>query len=359
MSIQKNNLDFENQNIYVGFDVHKKSWSVTILTDHLTHKTFSQPPKPEILYQYLSKNFPGGNYFSAYEAGFCGYWIHNRLIELGVHSIVVNPADVPTTGYERDQKNDPVDSRKIARALRNGDLREIYVPPIKTLEDRTLVRTRAILVKDITRYKNRIKSFINFHGIEVPDSFLKNSTHWSKRFMDWLATLELKEKSGKESLQAILKAVRELRAIQLDVTKKIRALSKTEAYQKNAELLMTIPGIGLIVAMILLTEIGDIGRFCNIDQFCKFVGFVPSMHDSGEKEISGGLTKRGHRILRTTIIESAWTAARLDPALIKCYNEYCRRMKPNEAITRVGKKLLKRINYVLKNQKPYVHSVVK
>ena len=359
MNTQKNNLDFKNQNIYVGFDVHKKSWSVTIMTEHLTHKTFSQPPKPEILYQYLLKNFPGGNYFTAYEAGFCGYWIHNRLNELGVNSIVVNPADVPTTGYERDQKNDPVDSRKIARSLRNGDLRAIYVPPMKTLEDRTLVRTRATLVKDITRYKNRIKAFINFHGVEVPDSFLKNSTHWSKRFMDWLNSLEMKEKSGKESLQAILKAVNELRAIQLDITKKIRVLSKTEPYQKNVELLMTIPGIGLIVSMILLTEIGDIERFSKIDQFCKFVGFVPSMHDSGEKEASGSITKRGHSILRTTIIESAWAAARLDPALSKCYNEYCRRMKPNEAITRIGKKLLKRINYVLKNQKPYVHSVVK
>jgi transposase len=359
MSTQINKLDFTGQNIYAGFDVHKKSWSVTIMTDHLTHKTFSQDPKPDILHHYLVKNFPGGNYFSAYEAGFCGYWIHNRLKELGVNSIVVNPADVPTTGYERDQKNDPVDSKKIARALRNGELKAIYAPPLKILGDRTLLRTRAILVKDITRYKNRIKSFINFHGIEIPDSFLKNKTHWSKRFMSWLDTIEMKENSGEESLQAIVKAVKELRTILLDVTRKIKALSKTEEYQKNVGLLISIPGIGLITAMILLTELGSIERFSNTDQLCKFVGFIPSMHDSGEKNRHGDLTKRGHSTLRRTIIESTWTAARLDPALMRCYIEYCKRMEPNEAIIRIAKKLLSRISYVLKNQKPYVHAVVK
>ena len=93
MQTRRNELDFKGQNIYVGFDVHLKSWKVTIMTEKLTHKTFSQPPKPEVLYQYLAKNFPGGIYHSAYEANFCGYWIHNSLKEFGVNSIVVNPAD--------------------------------------------------------------------------------------------------------------------------------------------------------------------------------------------------------------------------------------------------------------------------
>jgi transposase len=359
MKTQSNKLDFKGQNIYVGFDVHKKNWSVTVMTEHLTHKTFSQDSKPEILYQYLVKNFPGGNYFSAYEAGFCGYWIHNKLMELGVHSIVVNPADVPTTGSERDQKSDPVDSKKIARALRNKELTAIWVPPIKILEDRTLLRTRAILVKDITRYKNRIKSFINFHGIEIPDSFLRSNSHWSKRFMDWLKTIEMKENSGKESLCAIVRVVEDLRITLLDVTKKIKALSKTEAYHNNVELLRSIPGVGLITAMILLTELGTINRFNNTDQLCKFVGFIPSMHDSGENKNPGNLTKRGHSVLRSLLIESAWTAARLDPVLMKIYHEYCKRMDSNEAIVRIAKKLLKRISYVLKNQKSYVCNVVK
>jgi transposase len=358
MKTQSNKLDFTGQNIYAGFDVHLKHWSVSVMTDHLTHKTFSQPPKPEILFQYLQKNFPGGQYYSAYEAGFCGYWIHNQLMAMGINSIVVNPADVPTTGKERDQKNDPVDSRKLARSLKNGELKGIHVPTLKTLEDRTLVRTRATLVKDITRYKNRIKSFLHFHGIELPEQFLKNKSHWSKRFIEWLDSIEMSEKSGKESIVVMVTIVKNLRSILLETTRKIKALSCTEAYKKNVELLRSVPGIGLITSMMLLTELGGIERFGNTDQLCRFVGFVPSTHQSGENDKSGELTKRGHGILRSALVESSWIAARMDPALMKSYCEYCQRMEPNEAIIRIAKKLLKRISYVLKNQKPYEFRIV-
>ena len=307
----------------------------------------------------LAKNFPGGNYFSAYEAGFCGFWIHNKLKELGVNSIVVNPADVPTTDKERDQKSDPVDSRKIARALRNNELHAIHVPSSKTLEDRTFLRTRAMVVKDITRYKNRIKSFLYFHGIEIPESFIKNNSHWSKRFIDWLDNITMTENSGKESLNIIVSTVKNLRAMLLDITKKIKILSKTETYQKNVELLKNVPGIGLITAMTLLTELETIKRFSNTDQLCRFVGFIPSSHNSGENEKTGNITKRRNDRLRSALIESAWIAARLDPVLMKSYHEYCKRMEPNEAITRIAKKLLKRISYVLKNQKPYELRIIK
>jgi transposase len=358
MKTQSNKLDFTGQNIYAGFDVHLKQWSVSVMTDHLTHKTFSQPPKPEILFQYLQKNFPGGNYHSAYEAGFCGYWIHNQLIAMGINSIVVNPADVPTTGKERDQKTDPVDSRKLARSLKNGELKGIHVPNLKTLEDRTLVRTRAILVRDITRYKNRIKSFLHFHGIELPEQFLKNKSHWSKRFIEWLDSIEMSEKSGKDSLVVIVTIVKDLRSILLVTTRKIKTLSCTEAYQKNVELLRSVPGIGLITSMMLLTELGGIERFGNTDQLCRFVGFVPSTHQSGENDKSGELTKRGHGVLRSALVESSWIATRMDPSLMKSYCEYCQRMEPNKAIVRIAKKLLKRISYVLKNQKSYELRIV-
>jgi transposase len=79
--------------------------------------------------------------------------------------MVVNPADIPTTNKEMVMKDDPRDSIKIARSLRNGDLTPIHVPSITTLADRGLVRTRSLIVKDLTRYKNRIKSFLYFHGI--------------------------------------------------------------------------------------------------------------------------------------------------------------------------------------------------
>ena len=79
MHTQIKDLDFTGQNIYAGIDAHKKSWKVSIYTDVLYHKTFNQPPKPEVLYHYLTKHFPNVTFYSVYEAGFCGFWIHERF----------------------------------------------------------------------------------------------------------------------------------------------------------------------------------------------------------------------------------------------------------------------------------------
>ncbi len=70
-----------------------------------------------------------------YEAGFCGFWIHYRLVGLGIHNIVVNPADVPTTTSEKLRKTDAVDSAKLARSLRAGERKGIYVPPKRVAGD--------------------------------------------------------------------------------------------------------------------------------------------------------------------------------------------------------------------------------
>lgn len=358
METQSNKIDFSNQNIYVGFDVHLKSWKVTIMTEATTYKTFSQDPRPEILNEYLRKHFPGGIYHTAYESGFCGYWIHNKLLSYGIKSNVINPADIPTTDKEKVQKEDMRDSRKIARSLRNGDLTPIYVPTLKTIEDRGLIRTRITLVKDLTRYKNRIKAFIYFHGIEIPQIFSKPGSHWSKRFTNWLENIEIEEESGKIALTLLVAESEHLRISILNITRQIKKLSQSEAYNENVVLLRSVPGIGLLTAMAILTELETINRFNNLDKLCSYIGLVPSTHSSGEQDITGDITPRGHSILRTAIIESAWMAIRNDPALLKSYLDYCKRMEPNKAIVRIAKKLISRIKYVLKNKQPYVLSLV-
>ena len=170
MGILKNTkrIDFTGHNIYVGIDVHKKNWSVCILSDLLEHNYFSQDPDPMLLASHLHKNYPNANYFSCYEAGFCGFWIHQSLVQLGVNNIVINPSDVPTTDKEKKQKRDKLDCRKLAKGLRSQSLHGIYVPNEELLEDRLLVRTRQKLLSDIKRCKCRIKSQLNYFGVKIP-----------------------------------------------------------------------------------------------------------------------------------------------------------------------------------------------
>ena len=71
--IQRNKLDFRGQNIYVGIDVHLKSWSVAILSEHSVMRRFGQDPEPEALHKYWVSDYLGATYFSIYEAGFCSF----------------------------------------------------------------------------------------------------------------------------------------------------------------------------------------------------------------------------------------------------------------------------------------------
>jgi transposase len=358
MEAQVKKIDFTGHNIYAGFDVHLKSWKVTVMTENIVYKTFTQPPTPETLYNYLKNNFPGGTYHSAYEAGYCGYWIHDKLSSYGINSIVVNPADIPTTDKEKVQKEDKRDSRKIARSLSAGILTPIYIPSLQTQRDRSLLRTRSLLVKDLARVRNRIKSFLYFHGITIDNSFQMPQSHWSNRFISWLEGLDLDGGSGKQSIQVLISECKYLRNSILEVTRQIQLLAQMEAYRERVSLLKSVPGIGLITAMTILTEIESIDRFNNLDKMCGYIGLVPSTKSSGENERTGNITPRGHSVLRSAIIESSWTAVRNDPALMKSYLSYLKRMESNKAIVKIARKLLSRIRFVLINNTPYICSTV-
>ena len=205
---QNTRLDFTGQEIYVGLDIGKKSWRVTILTKGFEHKTFSQPPKPEALVGYLHKHFPGARYLCVYEAGYFGFWIHDALRQQGVECIVTHPADVPTKDKERHNRNDKVDARKLARNLRNGELTALYVPERRALEARSLVRTRMGMVKKQTRCKNQVKALLSQYGYTIPDGM--SGSHWSRRFIDWLASLSFESESGKQALHALLEELKHL-----------------------------------------------------------------------------------------------------------------------------------------------------
>lgn len=353
MNLQINKLDFKGTNVYAGIDTHKNSWKVSIWAENIFQKTFVQNPQPEVLYLYLKKNYPGAVYHSAYEASYCGFWIHERLIQLGVKSIVVNPADVPTTDKERKQKEDKRDSRKLAMSLKNGELKSIYIPSRKGQEDRTLIRLRSTLVRDLTRLKNRIKSVLYFYGIDIPEQHISGSKSWSKRFLEWLKAVELTEISGKTSLTLMIEQGEQTRERVYQATLAIRELSKTETYKEQVELLKSVPGIGPMSSMIILTEIEDIKRFNSEGHFNSFIGLIPMTDGSGDKDKIGNITQRKNAVLRNIIVECAWVAIRKDPALLVSYQKLCKRMTPNRAIIRIAKKLSNRIRHVLISKKKY------
>jgi transposase len=351
-------INFSEQNVFVGIDTHLKNWRVSIMLDHIEVKTFSHNPNAEELSRYLKRHYPGGTYYSAYEAGFCGFSVHRLLEKNGIKNIVVNPADIPTTDKERKQKEDKRDSRKIARSLRSGELKAIYVPQETTVEFRSMVRYRKNLVQQIAQNKCRIKSFLNTSGYFIPKELETSSKYWSGRFTQWLRKIETTTDYGKMVLNDLLDNTEFLRTKVLNINKVLRQLSREGEYSDKLQLLCSIPGIGLITAVTFLSEVENINRFKNLDSFCSYVGLIPTTNSTGDKDRTGQITPRSNKPLRTVIIEAAWMASRTDPSLALCFNNLCKRMKKNDAIIRIAKKLLNRIRFVLKNETNYVQAII-
>jgi transposase len=352
---QNNKIDFRNQKFFIGMDVHLKNWKITIRNNGLLLKTFSMNPSAFELYRYLNKHYPGGEYHSVYEAGFSGYWIHRDLIDLGVHSIVVHPADVPTTDKEKKTKTDIIDSQKLARELENGGLKSIYIPDRVHQQLRALQRLRQKQVQHSTRIKNRIKGHLYLNGINIPPRH--EISHWSGPFIRWLKTLEFPAPAGNDYLRLCIEELEICRKRIAQIIKLLRNYSHEYGIEPIVDLLMSVPGIGFVTAIAFYTELIDINRFRNFNCLCAYVGLMPSVHDSGEKESARGITQRRNGILRCLIIEAAWKAIHVDPALLYCFNQLIRRMKKQEAIIRIARKVLNRLRYAWKNRQPYVRMV--
>jgi transposase len=311
---------------------------------------------PEELIGYMKKHYPGGRYVSAYEAGFCGFWIHGALQAGGFTNYVVNPADIPTSDKEKTQKTDSIDSRKICRELAKDNLNGIYIPNLCMQQLRTLCRLRDRAVKHQTRLKNRIRGYLHNYGIQTPNSHEIRA--WSKCFFAWLASLEFAYESGSDCLTLCVEELHQQQVRIKTITRCIKRHIRQYGYEADYKRLLSVPGVGNVLAMTLLCEIMDIHRFKRFDQLKSYVGLIPSVENSGEKVRERGLTRRRNALLQYLIIEAAWVAIRSDPALLLAYQKLLRRMKGQDAIIRIARKLLNRIYSIWKNETTYVPAVV-
>ena len=352
--MQRNKISFKGQKIFIGIDVHKKNWDVAIAPEIGIVKRHPQKASAKELFDFLKKHYPDGDYLAVYESGFSGYSTYYALKEAGIECIVIHAADVPTTQYEEVMKTDRVDSVKLVRSLKAGLLKGIYIREKENIDDRSVVRIRKTIQKQLSGYKARVKHLLHCNGVSLPERFEKPGSHWSKAFIKWLKEDVRLLSSTRNSLDLLIRQVETIRMTLLEATKMMRNLSQTERYKRKFDLLMTVPGIGVAVSMCILTEVYDVKRFHNENQFAAYLGLIPTSHSSGDKVAHGEMTFRGNKQLGPMIIEAAWITICKDASLGSLYLRYKERMKPQEAIVRIARKLSNIIYAILKNEKEYV-----
>jgi transposase len=175
--------------IYIGLDIHKNTWTVSIQSDLFFHKTYSMPSKSSDLYDYVSKNFPQDEIHLVYEAGCCGFSVARYFLNLGWNVLVVNPADVKTGDKQKYQKTDSLDARNLSNQLKAGTLVGINIPTEAEDQFTSLARHRTQVTKKLRQTKSHIKSLLLFHGIEIPVEY--DNSNWSNGFIEWLSIAQL------------------------------------------------------------------------------------------------------------------------------------------------------------------------
>ena len=347
--------DFKGQNFYVGLDVHKKSWTVTIRSLGIEVARFTQPPGGESLNNYLQRNFPGGRYHSAYEAGFCGTGIHEELCKRGIDNILVHAADIPSTDKQKKNKTDLHDSRSIAEHLERGNLHGIHVLTQEQQELRSLFRLRESKVRDVTRANNRLKSFLMYYSIHLPESVSKKD-YLSERALNWL-NLELGSPAGTIALQQHIEELRYQRKQLFKITKLLREQILASDQRTYANLL-SVPGIGPITAMGLIAEIADFNRFDDPDEYSSYLGLCPWENSSGEMIKTKGIQPRCNNHLRPLLIEASWKAIRQSRTLFAFFSKH--RVKDSKkAIVKVARKLALIAKGVATSGQPYQDDYLK
>ena len=341
--------------LFIGMDVHKKSWTCHFKTDLFDHKTVTMPADPNCLKDYVFKNFPQHEVKCCYEAGCCGYWIARKLQQLNWNVLVVNPADVPRTSKHNWQKTDKIDCRNLCDHLRNNDLHSIYIPQEEQEQLRSLFRRRNHLSRQLRTIKNHIKSQLLYYGIKLPPEF--DNPNWSHNMKTWIRKIEWKYSPAALAMQSRLKQLDFIWYETLDISTALRAYCRKH-HNKDYYLLKSIPGIGGITAAGILAELGDLRRFNRLDDLAAIVGLVPGIYESSDNKICLGLSKRSNRYIRSLLVEATWVAVRTDIALQTYYRKHSAR-EPNKAIIKVAHKLLSRIRAVILTGVPYQTGLIK
>src|SRR5437667_7801177 len=278
--------------IHVGVDLHQRFCYMTALEARGKIVQSGAVTNEKVALRKYFRQFRGQAVQVAVEAG--GFWpAFREVVEPEVKRLVlVHPQRVKAIASAK-LKNDRVDSETLAHLLRCELLPESWKADRETQARRQQVRLRTTLVRQRTRLKNQVHAVLHQQGLRSEEIQRQN--------------LQLSEKAKQD---------------------------------KRARWLQTIPGIGECSAMMLLAEIGDIGRFGSKEALCSYAGLVPRVRESAGKAGRGGITRQGSSWLRWIMVEAAQVATRCSPAAKRYYERLLRKKHKHVARVALARKLL-------------------
>jgi transposase len=263
--------------------------------------------------------------------------IYDIVAPLVTRAVVAHAGAVRQIAEAR-VKTDKEDIKRLLRLLIADIVPEVWVPPRHVRELRGLISYRNRLVKTGAMIRNRLHSLLHRHNLELPEKGLTDQEWWQQQELSRLEQLQVRQE---------IVMLAEVEKHKGEVDAELAKMSTGKQWGQMAMHLMQLPGMGVILGMTVLGAIGEVGRFESARKLVGYAGLGAGVYDSGKEHRDKRITKSGRKELRWAMVEAAWRAVSMSPYWKAQFKALEKRMRRNQAIVAIARKLLVAVWHVL------------
>jgi transposase len=332
-----------NMELYAGIDLHANNNVIALVNE--SDRVVSQKRMPNDLEYVLQHLKPHREHVKGIvvESTFNWYWLVDGLMDSGYTVHLANPAAIKQ--YEGIKyTDDKHDAAWLARLLRLGLLPEGYVYPKEERPVRDLLRKRSQLVRQ------RTSNILSIGNLIARNTGCRISRNRAKRLSD----PEVEEILPNADLALAVKSnIAVIRCLDEQIAKLERSVTPRMRVKPSFKPLLTVSGIGKVLALTIMLETGDIARFPKVGNFSSYCRCVESKRISNKKRKGSGNAKNGNKYLAWAFVEAAHYGVRYYPEIKRFYQRKQARTNFFVAIKAVAHKLARASYYVMRDQVPF------
>ena len=338
--------------VHVGVDLDKHNSQIAVLTDDgeiVQQRLANEATLLEKFFAQLPRQTP-----VAIEASGTWWWLVDLLEQLGHRPVLSNPKQTKAIAAAR-LKNDRVDAERLALLLRGDLLPTVWIPPAALREARELVRHRIQLVWLRGVIRNRLQAMLARRNLQ-PTSGKSWLTQRGQRELQQLPLPEAPSRIREDCAALLPTLDAQIRRLDVDLVTRW-------GQDPRVQRLMTIPGIGPFIAIVLVLELGDIHRFATAKRVASDVGLTPRVRGSAGRVRAGHITKEGNRLLRWVLVLAATQAVRRPGPLRAWFHAVKKRRGKKVARVALARRLAEIVFHVWQQECDYFtvvrHGVVR
>ena len=281
--------------VYIGLDVSLASTAICVLGEKgkmVTEARVASTPEPLVSFM---RELPHGIAAIGLEAGPLSQWLYKGLTEAGFDAVLMETRQVKGALKAMPIKTDRRDAEGIARLLQMGWYRPVHCKAVSSQEMRALLTSRKSVLDAIIKIELSLRGVLRNFGLKLG---AVSKGRWDARVRELIAGNAMLEAAAEPILRARAALRRELAGLE----KLVRNLASQDPVCRR---LMTMPGVGPVVALTYKSAIDDPERFRRSKDVGPWVGLTPGRNQSGERDVVDAITKAGDSGLRTALYQAA------------------------------------------------------